>query len=356
MYDLPFTYNGQGERTYNMSRRKILFLIGSLNQTTQMHQIADALPEYDCFFSQIYSDDAMIKWLVKRGWLNHTIFGGVFKKQSDKYIAEHGLRNDYACGIYHNKYDLAVCCTDLVIPKGLRKIKTVFVQEGMTDPVTSWGKVVRALKLPPVLAMNTAFNGSNNICDIYCAASEGYKQQFIKYGTDAERIFVTGIPNYDNVAVHNNNDFPYHDYVMVATSDIRELGGRDDRAAFIRRCVQTAAGRQLIFKLHPNENRERATAEIKQYAPQALVYTDGNAGHMVANCEELITQYSTLVYMGIALGKKVHSYFDVAALKRLTPLQNGGASAHNIAAICRGYIEHKGSRADFLQQPELQYA
>ncbi len=332
-----------------MLKRKILFLVGSLNQATQMHQIADALPEYDCFFSQIYSDDKVIRWAVKMGWLDHTILGGGFRQRSDRYIAEHGLPNDYAARIYNNKYDLAVCCTDLLVARGLRKIKTIFVQEGMTDPVTPWGKLVHRLKLPPVLAMNTAFNGSNNICDIYCVASEGYKAQFIRYGTEAERIFVTGIPNYDNVAQLNNNDFPHSGYVLVATSDIRETMRRDDREAFIGKCLQIAAGRQLIFKLHPNEQKERAIAEIQRLAPEALVYPDGNTGHMIANCTELITQYSTVVYMGIALGKKVHSYFDVAGLKRLTPIQNGGTSARNIAAICRSYIEHTGSSKDFIR-------
>ncbi len=343
-----------------MSRRKILFLVGSLNQATQMHQIANELPEYDCYFSQVYSDDMLIKWAVKKGWLDHTILGGGnFKQRSDLYLADNGLRNDYATTAYNNQYDLVVCCTDLQVAKSLRKIKTVFVQEGMTDPITLWARIVHRLRLPHVLAMNTAFNGCGNICDIYCAASEGYKQQFAEYGTAVDRIFVTGIPNYDHVALHNNNDFPYHGYVLVATSDIRELHGREDRDAFITHCIQIAAGRRLIFKLHPNENKERAIAEIKQQAPDALVFTEGNTGHMIANCEELITQYSTVVYMGIALGKKVHSYFDVARLKRLAPIQNGGASAYNIAAICRSYIEYKGTRADFLKtykQPELQYA
>lgn len=340
-----------------MLRRKILFLVGSLNQATQMHQIANALPEYDCFFSQLYSDSAVIKWMVKKGWLDSTILSGGFKQRADQYIADHGLKSDY--GALHHQYDLAVCCTDLLVAKGLRKIKTVFVQEGMTDPVSGWGKMIHRLNLPPVLALNTAFNGSGNICDIYCVASEGYKKQFAQYGTEAARIFVTGIPNYDNVAGFLDNDFPYRDYVLVATSDIRETHSRDNREAFIARCLEIANGRPLIFKLHPNENKERATAEIQQWAPHALVFADGNTAHMIANCEELITQYSTVVYIGIALGKKVHSYFDVEMLKQLAPIQNNGTSAYNIAAICRSYIEHKGSRADFLRnyQPQpLQYA
>ena len=65
------------------------------------------------------------------------------------------------------------------------------------------------------------------------------------------------------------------------------------------------------------------------------IYTDGNIDHMIANCEALICQYSTVVYVGIVLGKEVHSYFDVAMLQRLTPLQNGGRSGHNIAQVCR---------------------
>jgi hypothetical protein len=32
-----------------------------------------------------------------------------------------------------------------------------------------------------------------------------------------------------------------------------------DRPALLKRSVQIAAGRPLIFKLHPNENVERAT-------------------------------------------------------------------------------------------------
>ncbi|MEI9935149.1 MAG: hypothetical protein WDM71_09950 [Ferruginibacter sp.] len=62
----------------------------------------------------------------------------------------------------------------------------------------------------------------------------------------------------------------------------------------------------MIFKLHPNEQEERAISEIKECAPEsALIYTEGSTEHMIANCDELITQYSTVVYIGIALNKKV---------------------------------------------------
>ena len=343
-----------------MPQKKILFLVGSPNQTTQMHQVASELRDYDCFFSQLYSNAPVVKLAVKSRLLDTTILAGEFRRKATAYLEEHNLRNDYASSVYNNTYDMAVFCSDLIVTKKLRALKTVWVQEGMTDPLNSWGKVIRRLNLPGYLAGNTSLNGTADICDVYCAASNGYKEQFVSLGTQASKIFITGIPNYDNVQSFLHNDFPHYNYVLVATSDIRETFNADDREKFIGNCIKIAAGRQLIFKLHPNERKDRAIAEIKKYAPaNALIYTDGNTSHMVANCDELITQYSTVVYIGIALGKKVHSYFDVDKLKKLTPAQNGGTSASNIAQICRNYIEFKGGREEFLQSyklPKLQHA
>jgi hypothetical protein len=330
-------------------RKKILFIIGSPNQSSQMRQIASQLPDYDCYFSQLYSKHPVVKAVVRMGLLDNSILSGEFRRKGDAFLEKHRLRNDYARQVYHNKYELTVLCTDLLVTKELRKGKTIWVQEGMTDPLTSWGKWVRRLGLPSVLAANTAYNGSNNICDLYCAASPGYKEQFASLGTDTDRIVVTGIPNYDNAAALLKNDFQHSGYVMVATSDIRETFKKEDRPAFIRDCVGIAAGRPLLFKLHPNEQKERAIGEIKQWAPSALIYTEGNTEEMIANCDELITQYSTVVYIGIALGKKVHSYFDVDQLKKLAPIQNGGISATTIAGICRRYIEFKGTKDEFLR-------
>jgi hypothetical protein len=56
-----------------------------------------------------------------------------------------------------------------------------------------------------------------------------------------------------------------------------------------------------------------------------------------------------VVSIGIALGKKVHSYFDVERLKRLAPVQNGGISAALIACICRRYVEFEGTKDEFLR-------
>src|SRR5262249_42924138 len=158
---------------------------------------------------------------------------------------------------------------------------------------------------------------------------------FASRGVPREKLAVTGIPNYDDCASFLTNDFPYKGYVLVATSDTRETFKRDDRRAFLARCNEIAAGRPMIFKLHPNENWERSEREIHALCPGALVFRQGKTEHMIANCDVLITQYSTVVYIGLALGKECHSHFDRAMLERLVPLQNGGASAASIARVCR---------------------
>lgn len=324
-----------------------------------MHAIAAHLTEYDCYFTQFYSDNPIIKFAVRAGATDRTILGGQFRKRSEEYLAFHRLKNDYARSVYKNQYDLAVVCSDLLVPKSIRATKSIWVQEGMTDPITSLSKIVKALDMPRYLAGNTSLNGTSNLCDIYCVASDGYREHFEKLGTEPSKIIVTGMPNFDNVKPISSADFSHRNFVLVATSDIRECYGSDNRSEFIRNCVAIANGRQLIFKLHPNEKRERAIREIKENAPaDTLIYTEGNINPMIAHCEELITQYSTVVYIGLALNKKVHSYFDVEELKRKAPIQNGGRSAEHIAEICRTYMEHRGSLKEFLhnQLPSFEAA
>ena len=316
-----------------------------------MHQISSFLKDdYDCWFTQFYPDYNFEKWVLKKGLLEDSIMSGHFKAKADKYLAEHGLQVDYMGE--RNKYEMSVFCTDLIVPRKLRKTKKVWVQEGMTDQVTLWSKIVHASRIiPRYFAMGTSLNGASNKCDIYCVGSQAYKNHFTKMGTDLDKIAVTGVINFDNIQQYKNNDFPHHDYVMVATSDIRECFGKEDRFAFLEDCVKIAAGRKMLFKLHPNEQVARAVSEIKAVAPEgSLIYTDGNANHMVANCEELITQFSTLSYVGIVLDKKVRSFFDVNELRRLTPEQNGATSAKKIATLCRGYLEFNGSGKEFLKQ------
>jgi hypothetical protein len=336
-------------------RRKILFITGSINQTSQMHQISRYLDDdYDCWFSQLFPDTTFLKAMVKYTPLaDGTVLAGQFRSRSENYLRQHSLQIDYGGNLYN--YDLVVNCTDMIVADRFRYTKTIWVQEGMIDKWTALTGIVKALGLAPYFTGDTSLNGSTNVCDIYCAASEGYKNYFAKNGTDVNKVVVTGIPNYDNHLQFVNNDFPYHNYVMAATSDMRETLKFENRPAFIKHAVKIAAGRPLLFKLHPNEKFDRAYKEISKYAPNGtMIYHTGNTSHMIANCCELITQYSTVVYTGIALGKKVHSYFDVEELKRLAPVQNGGLSARNIAHVCRGYIEFDGMKEDFLKNFALQ--
>lgn len=332
------------------SSKKILFITGSINQTTQMHQVSEQLPEYDCWFSQIFTDSPLIKSVIKyTSLVDGTVLAGQFRARSEEYLQKHGLNIDYRAR--KNRYDLVVFCSDMIVADSLRQYKTIWVQEGMIDRPSLLSKIVKQLHLPAYLGGNTSLNGSTNICDIYCAASQGYKSKFAAQGTDVNKIFVTGIPNYDNCSDYLENDFPYHDYVMVATTDMRETYRSENRPAFIKKTVEMAAGRPMLFKLHPNERFDRAEAEIKKYAPAGtLIFQEGNTSHMIANCSELITQFSTVVYTGLALGKKVYSYFDLDELKRQVPVQNNGTSAKNIANICRAYVEFKGKRKDFLDR------
>jgi len=334
-----------------MDKKKILFIIGSVNQTSQMHQISSFLPEYDCYFTQFFDDNPVVKFMLKVGIMEQTILSGHFKRNSEEYLLKHNLKNDYRMEIFNHKYDMVVMCTDMVFVDRIKNCKTVWVQEGMTDPLNRWSKFVRKTGLHPAFTLSTSLNGSLNRADIYCAGSLGYKEKFIKQGTDGERIVVTGIPNFDNYQQYLDNDFPHKNYVFVATSDIRECAGFDNRKKFIKNSVKIANGRKMIFKLHPNEIQKRAISEIKKYGPSdALIFTSGNTNHMIANCDVLITQYSTVSYIGLGLGKEVHSYFDVNELKQLSPMQNNGTSAQRIAAVCRRYLEFNGNKKEFYKE------
>jgi hypothetical protein len=331
-------------------KKKLLFITGSMNQTTQMHQIAKELNEYDCWFSQIFADSPFLNFIYKYTSIaNTTIVAPHFREQAENYLRSNDCQIDYSAAL--NKYDLVVYCSDMLIPDRFLFAKTVWVQEGMTDPYNRWSDVVKKLHLPPYLTGNTSLNGSSNVCDIYCAASQGYKDYFTMRGTEGAKIFATGTPNFDNIRQYTYNEFPHKDYVMVATSDMRETYRIDNRKAFIKRCVDIANGRRLLFKLHPNEVIDRAVGEIKALTPKdTLIYWGGNTNEMIANSVELITQYSTVAYVGLALNIPVHSYFDVEELKRLTPIQNNGTSAKNIAHICRNFVEFEGKKEDFAKQ------
>jgi hypothetical protein len=310
----------------------ILFICGSLNQTMQMHLIAQQMREYDCYFAPYYAD-GIENLVAKTGLLDFTVLGGRHQRDSRAYLASHNLKVDERGE--GRDYDLVVTCSDLIVPKNIRGKRLVLVQEGITEPEGRIYRLYRAFPFLPRYLANTATNGLSNLYDIFCVASQGYAEHFIRKGVRAEKIAVTGIPNFDNLQKNRENDFLFQGYVLVATTPYRETFRGDDRLAFLRKCGEIAADRPLIFKLHPTENAKRATQEIKGVFPQAIVLTHGNVNHMIANAEAVITQQSTCTFVAVALGKETHTYLDLNELNRLMPIQNGGLSAKYIAGISR---------------------
>ncbi len=316
-------------RQVREGKRNILFIGGSLNQTTMMHKISKHFPMDELYFTPYYGD-GYIHLLRRVGLLDFSILGGKFFESTMNYLNEHGLKIDYR-GM-SRKYDLVFTCQDLIFPRNIRNTRVILVQEGMTDPENMAYYLVKYAKLPRYFA-STSATGLSHGYDRFCVASEGYREHFINKGVNPEKIVVTGIPNFDDCEKFRDNNFPHKNFVLVATSDARETWKRENRKAFILDAVKIAAGRKLIFKLHPNENVDRATAEVNRYAPGALVYHSGRIEEMIANADVLVTKYSSTVYVGMALGKEVHSYFDLEELKRMSPIQNGGDSARLIAGV-----------------------
>ncbi|MHC1783810.1 MAG: hypothetical protein AB9891_13825 [Anaerolineaceae bacterium] len=312
----------------------ILLICGSLNQTTMMHKISGYLSEFNCFFTPFYVD-GWKNLAAKMGLLDFSILGGQHRRDTLAYLKKEGLPVDY--GGKRNHYEAVITCTDLIIQNNIGKKRLMLVQEGMTEEEDFLFFLVRNLNFPRYLA-NTAATGLSNAYDVFCVASKGYRDLFVQKGAKPEKIIVTGIPNYDNAVQHTENSFPRKGYVLAATSSIRETMKFDNREEYLKQVKRIAGQRQVIFKLHPNEDHKRARREIFRYFQNAPIYTDGNIHDMIANCDVLVAQTSSVVFTGLSLGKEVYSYFDIETLKKLLPIQNGGKSAEKIAEVCRRLI------------------
>ena len=313
-------------------RPRVLLVGGTINHTTQVHQIAAELPEFDHAYTWYYCD-GVLDLLRRARTLESTALGYKLRARCLAYLQANSLPIDLGGKL--GDYDLIVTCSDLAMPANMRGRAVVLVQEGMTDPEDLIFQLVKRFRLPPWLTTTSSATGLSHAYDKFCVASDGYRDLFAGKGVARDKIVVTGIPNFDNCARFLRNDFPHRGYVLVCSSDIRETARYEDRPKFIREVLAIAAGRQVIWKLHPNEDVKRARAEFARLAPGALVFDRGNAEEMIANCDVLITQFSSTAYVGLALGKEVHSYFDVEELRRLCPVQNGSTSARRIANVCR---------------------
>ena len=320
---------------------RILFICGSLNQTRQLEAIARELPGHEHLYTPYYAD-GLAGALVRLGLAEMSIAGAKRRALCLDYLRETNLPMDLDGR--GGAYDLVVTSSDVIMPRNIRHAPIVAVQEGILDPERILYRACKALPLLPRWLAGTAFTGQSGLYDRFCVASEGYRQHFVSRGADPARVVITGIPNFDDCRRYLENSFPHRGYALVCTSDARETFKVDFRRRLIRRARQLAAGRQLIFKLHPNEDAERARREIAAEAPEALVFTGGSAEEMIANCSLLITQWSSTSFVGVALGKEVISNIGGEELRRLCPVQNGGASARNIAAVCREVAARRSPR------------
>ena len=314
-----------------MNKPKVLFIGGSLNQTTMMHKIAQQLPECDAYFTPYYASGPL--WLMtKLKMLEFTIMGGTFKRKTLDYIKAHNLNLDYEGK--NDNYDLVFTCQDLIVPRQIKKFKTILVQEGMTDPPDWRYHVTRFLGLGRWCA-STSMTGLSHMYDYFCVASEGFRELFIDRGVNPSKIRVTGIPNFDDFESMRNLEFEHKNFVLVATSDVRETTKYENRKKFLLKAKEIAGNKPLIVKLHPNEIVKKRTAEVKKYLPDALVYHGVSIDPMIANCDVLVTRFSSTIFPALALGKEVFCNIEVEEIKKLTPMQNGGTSAKAIAEVAR---------------------
>jgi len=318
---------------------RILFICGSMNQTTQMHQIARHLTEYRQVFTPFYCD-GLDELFRRLHLMEFTIIGDKLASRCRAYLESHALAIDY--GGADGPYDLVVTCSDVYVQRNIRRSPVVLVQEGITDPETFAYRLVTRFRFLPLWLAGTAATGLSDAYRTFCVASDGYRDFFIRKGARPEKIVVTGIPNFDDCARYHDNTLEERGYVLVCTSPLREVFRGEDRVAFIRKAIAIAAGRPLIFKLHPNENAARAIREIKTLAPDAQVRTTGSAEELIANCDVLITRYSSTAFVGLALGKETHSDYPIDDLRRLMPVQSRRAAA-DIAQVCRRVLEGAAS-------------
>lgn len=314
-----------------MNKPKLLFIGGSINQTTIMHQISKELPECDAYFTPYYASGPL--WLMtKMRMLEFTIMGGVFKRKTLEYIKTHNLKLDYEGR--NDDYDLIFTSQDLIVPRSIKKFKTILVQEGMTDPPDWRYHVTRFLGLGRWCA-STSMTGLSHMYDYFCVASEGFREQFIDRGVNPNKIRVTGIPNFDDLDKLKNLEFEHKHFVLVATSDVRETTKYENRKKLLLDAKKIAGDKQIIVKLHPNELVKKRTAEVKKYLPDALVYHGVSIDPMIANCDVLVTRFSSTIFPALSMGKEVYCNIDLEEIKRLFPIQNGGISAKAIAEVAR---------------------
>ena len=95
---------------------RVFFICGSLNQTTQMHQIAAQMPDSAASFSPYYGDAFLTK-LRALGLVEPTIGGNKLRQRCLDYLTAQGL--DIDMDGQRGGYDLVVTCSDVIVPRNV---------------------------------------------------------------------------------------------------------------------------------------------------------------------------------------------------------------------------------------------
>ena len=185
-----------------MGRPRVLFVCGSINQTTQMHAVAVEMPECDHAFTPYYGD-GILELGRRLGLAEFTIVGNKLRKRCVDYLERNALPMDLRGA--SGSYDLVVTCSDLIIPRNIASRPIVAVQEGLLDQAKIAFHICRALPFLPLWLAGTSTTGLSGRYLRFCVASEGYRQVFLRNGVPADKMVVTGIPNFDDCERYRNN-------------------------------------------------------------------------------------------------------------------------------------------------------
>ncbi|MCL2449732.1 MAG: hypothetical protein FWD17_12365, partial [Polyangiaceae bacterium] len=165
-------FRGASANGDDESRPKVLFICGSINQTTQMHAIARELYECDARFTPYYGD-GLYEVLRRLGLIEMSIAGNKRRGWCLDYLRDHRLAIDM-----HGReggYDLVVDCTDVIIPRNIRSARVVLVQEGILDPPGWLAALGKRFRLLPRPLAGTSLTGQSGLFDRFCVASSGYR-------------------------------------------------------------------------------------------------------------------------------------------------------------------------------------
>ena len=330
---------------------RVLLVCGSLNQTTMMHTIGEELSRrHECAYTPFYAD-APLRLLKPVGLLDHTILAGRFRRVTEEYLRDHGLTVDDAGR--RGGYDLVLTCSDLVVPKNLRRQPLVLVQEGMTDPETVVYHLVRKLNLPRWIA-STSTTGLSLAYDRFCVACDGYRHFFERKGVPPERLVVTGIPNFDDCRRFLTNDFPHRGYVLVCTSDApRDLQARRPAAFLERRADRSRPGGRSSSSSTRTRTGPARRAEIERVgARRRRLHRSEREPHdrQLRRARSRSTPRPSSSSASPS-ARSATPTSTLASCGGCCPLQNGGRPPRNIAAVCREVLAQAGARRERRRCP-----